>query len=192
MVLPGCSLRPSSQLWEGLAPPCGAHGAAWSHPHCPACMATGTKGAARDVLPGQRCPFGPQGESLLFLGLWWLLLVGRRPSSRFPRARRRVEVNGKLGSGTDVCSSQTLLPAALGTGPLQHMRGPPSPWGVVTRWEQQKVSCPGPHPLLLCAAEGHLQSCSSPACPLITPSCPCNGDGAGMGAREAGAVCSWV
>lgn len=27
------------------------------------------------------------------------------------------------------------LPVALGTGPLQHMQGPPSSCGVITRWE---------------------------------------------------------
>lgn len=147
----------------GPPAPCGAHGAAWSHPRCPPCKATGLEGAPKDMLPGQRCPPGLRGESLLFLGPWWLLLVGRHPSSQFPRARRKAKVNGKLDSDTDVCpggscSSQTSPPHSPGHRATAAHAGTPELLGSYHQGgtgglkSGQKVSCPGPYPLLLRAA----------------------------------------
>jgi len=78
-------------------------------------------------------------------------------ASNFPVSQGKAEVNGKLDGGTDICpgrlcSSQTSPPCSPGCGATQHMQGPSSSWGVITRWElvvwSQGQKSPGLVPIL--------------------------------------------
>jgi len=115
----------------------------------------------------------------------------------------------------DCAQVKPLLPAALGVGPLSTCRDPQAPgesspggnWWFEVRAKSLLAWSPFSAPTCCCfsslgregmnkaaraSPEGHLQSCSSPACLLIMLSCPCNRDGACTGVKEAGAASSWV
>lgn len=71
----------------GPPAPCGVHGAAWSHPHCPPCKAMGLEGAPGDVLPGS-----VRKKPLIFRAL---VAFACGQASKFPVSQGKAAGGGK-------------------------------------------------------------------------------------------------